>query len=122
MTDNNEWYRGYQQTDGDKAEIAEFFEDEKRRALSWGKPTDTVSHRRPAPPPQPKVTYQWVVAPEQFPKACRCCGLVYLSDVTWWHLSHIGLQRDEGYPILDFRNCRCGSTLAAELLLVEQAS
>lgn len=50
-----------------------------------------------------------------FPKLCPCCSAVY-SAKTWAELPLVGEKAlTDGEPVLSYRNCPCGSTLAIEL-------
>lgn len=51
----------------------------------------------------------------QFPKVCGCCKAA-IGEHLWSALLYRGVQEDEVQP-LEMRNCRCGSTLAIELVL-----
>jgi hypothetical protein len=47
-------------------------------------------------------------------KTCNCCGRRY-SWLRWCCLPYLGtMQLDESDPVVELRNCRCGSTLGLE--------
>ena len=46
-------------------------------------------------------------------KLCSCCGKVFTRK-QWRELLFVGLQDFPGEPLLELRNCDCGSTLAIE--------
>lgn len=51
----------------------------------------------------------------QWPKQCGCCPRSYTPE-TWILLPLVGAKAfDVGEPVLEYRNCVCGSTLAIEL-------
>jgi len=46
---------------------------------------------------------------------CNCCKIDY-GVQSWLNLELVGIQRDEfGLPLLEYRNCTCGSTIARDL-------
>lgn len=47
-------------------------------------------------------------------KTCSC-GRSH-SLASWRDLPYVGIQRVDGEPDLELRNCACGSTLAIELV------
>lgn len=55
-----------------------------------------------------------MVIEQQFPKRCQCCGRTY-DERSWAALPRIGEPYDDGYVVLELRNCPCRSTLAVEL-------
>lgn len=47
-----------------------------------------------------------------WPKKCPCCPRSYTRE-TWTVLPFVGEKAlDDGEPVLQYRNCSCGSTLA----------
>jgi hypothetical protein len=51
--------------------------------------------------------------PELMIKECRCCDATYARSA-WDALPLLGIQ-DDTVELLEYRNCRCGSTLAIVL-------
>lgn len=50
-----------------------------------------------------------------WPKRCACCPRSYTAE-SWARLPYVGAKAlDVGEPVLEYRNCACGSTLAIEL-------
>lgn len=50
-----------------------------------------------------------------FPKTCTCCGLRY-TEAQWSKLPtpRAGGVQDDGFAILQLRNCPCTGTMAIE--------
>lgn len=103
----------WEQTDEDRAAIADFFEEERRVAQGQARVLARLQESTQNIRARQRPVIDDARMAGHFPRACSCCGVIILSLAAWKALPAKGIQRDEsGAPLLEYRDCACQSTLA----------